>query len=182
MQLGLFTACLPWLTLDEVADWAASAGYDALEVAAWPSGDDHPYHATHLEVDGRPIDTERIWSLLAEHGLALSAVSCYENNLIGDAAERRRIHSHLKACIRAASALGVPHVGTFVGRDAARTVSDNLREAEKLLPELVRYADDHGVRLVIENCPMEAGTPTATRATSHTRPSCGTGCSTSGCT
>lgn len=53
MQLGLFTACLPWLTLDEVADWAASAGYDALEVAAWPSGSDHPHHATHLEVDGR---------------------------------------------------------------------------------------------------------------------------------
>ncbi len=48
MQLGLFTACLPWLTLDEVADWAASAGYDALEVAAWSSGGDHPHHATHL--------------------------------------------------------------------------------------------------------------------------------------
>ena len=159
MQLGLFTACLPWLTLDEVADWAASAGYDALEVAAWPSGGDHPHHATHLEVDGRPIDTEHIWALLAEHSLALSAVSCYENNLIGDPAERRRIHSHLKACIRAASALGVPHVGTFVGRDAARTVSDNLREAEKLLPELVQYADDHGVRLVIENCPMEGWHP-----------------------
>ena len=112
------------------------AGYDALEVAAWPSGDDHPHHASHLEVDGRPIDTERICALLAGHGLVLSAVSCYENNLIGDPAERRRIHGHLKACIRAASALGVAHVGTFVGRDAARTVSDNLREAEKVLPEL----------------------------------------------
>src|SRR5918997_6897148 len=84
MQLGLFSACLPWLTLDEVADWAASAGYDALEVAAWPSGDHHPHHATHLEVDGQPIYTERICALLAGHGLALSAVSYYENNLIGD--------------------------------------------------------------------------------------------------
>jgi sugar phosphate isomerase/epimerase len=41
MQLGLFTAYLPWLTLGEVAGWAASAGYDAMEVAAWPSGDGH---------------------------------------------------------------------------------------------------------------------------------------------
>jgi sugar phosphate isomerase/epimerase len=53
----------------------------------------------------------------------------------------------------------VPHVGTFVGRDPARTVSENLREAEKLLPELVRYANDHGVRLIIENCPMEGWHP-----------------------
>jgi sugar phosphate isomerase/epimerase len=159
VQLGLFTACLPWLTLDEVAGWAALAGYDALEVAAWPSGGDQPHQATHLEVDGPPIDTARIQALLAEHRLTLSAVSCYENNLIGDSAERQRTHRHLKACIRAASALGVPLVGTFVGRDPAKTVSANLREAEKLLPELVRYADDHGVRLVIENCPMEGWHP-----------------------
>jgi sugar phosphate isomerase/epimerase len=158
MRLGLFTACLPWLSLEEVAEWAASAGYDALEIAAWPSGDDHPHQASHIDVDG-PVDVERIAAVLAEHHVVASAVSCYENNLIGDASERRRIHDHLKACIRAASALGVPHVGTFVGRDAARTVADNLREAEKVLPELVRYADDHGVRLVIENCPMEGWHP-----------------------
>jgi sugar phosphate isomerase/epimerase len=36
VQLGFFTACLPGLSLDEVAGWAAANGYDALEVAAWP--------------------------------------------------------------------------------------------------------------------------------------------------
>jgi len=159
MQLGLFTAVLPWLTLDQVAEWAAAAGYDSLEVAAWPSGGDHPHHAAHLDVDGGPIDTERVQAMLTDHGLAISAVSYYENNLIGEPTAREQVHSHLKACIRAASALGVPHVGTFVGRDAARSVSDNLREAEKMLPDLVRYADDHGVRLVIENCPMEGWHP-----------------------
>lgn len=160
MKLGLFTACLPRLTLAEVVAWAASAGYGALEVAAWPSGGDHPHHAAHLKVDGFSADDAgRTTALFEERGLTLSAVSYYENNLVGDAPVRQRIHEHLKACIRAASVLGVPYVGTFVGRDPARTVSENLRAAEKLLPELVGYAADYGVRLLIENCPMEGWHP-----------------------
>ncbi|PPK62737.1 sugar phosphate isomerase/epimerase [Actinokineospora auranticolor] len=97
--------------------------------------------------------------LFAAHGMTVSAVSCYENNLIGDLVERARVHEHLRACVRAAAALGVPHVGTFIGRDAGASVAGNLREAERVLPGLVRYADDHGVRLVIENCPMEGWHP-----------------------
>jgi sugar phosphate isomerase/epimerase len=50
-------------------------------------------------------------------------------------------------------------VGTFVGRDLTRTVSENLRLAEDLLPPLVDYAADRGVRLVVENCPMEGWHP-----------------------
>jgi hypothetical protein len=126
MQLGLFTACLPWLTLDEVADWAASAGYEALEVAAWPSGGDHPHHATHHEVDGRPIGTERIWALLAKHGLAVSAVSYYENNLIGDPVERPALRSWAGAtawCKPVATSAEV--AGRLWARTATAIVTDS---------------------------------------------------------
>src|SRR4029453_1570978 len=37
VRLGFFTACLPRLSLDDIAGWAAANGYDALEVAAWPA-------------------------------------------------------------------------------------------------------------------------------------------------
>jgi sugar phosphate isomerase/epimerase len=50
-------------------------------------------------------------------------------------------------------------VGTFVGRDVTLTVEENLRLAEQVLPPLVRYAADHGVTFVIENCPMEGWHP-----------------------
>jgi sugar phosphate isomerase/epimerase len=160
MKLGLFTACLPRLSLDEVAGWASQAGYDALEVAAWPAGSAHIHHATHIDVD-RFADNhvDRVQDLFARHALTLSAVSCYENNLHHDDEERARIHDHLRACIAAAAALGVGCVGTFIGRDPGRTVAENLKLAEDLLPPMVQYATDHGVRLVIENCPMEGWHP-----------------------
>ena len=53
---------------------------------------------------------------LDDHGLVLSALAYYDNNLVSDAAEREGYHAHLRACIDAAAALGVP-VGTFIGRD-----------------------------------------------------------------
>lgn len=160
MKLGLFTACLPQFPLDHVAAWAASAGYDALELAAWPSGSPHPHQATHLDVhhlSGARITNVR--DLLIEHGLSASAVSCYENNLHADEVERERIHRHLRACIDAAAALDVPCVGTFIGRDVSLPVADNLKLAERYLPPLVDYAAERGVRIVIENCPMEGWHP-----------------------
>lgn len=36
MKLGMLTACLPHRSLEEIAEWAADAGFEALEVAAWP--------------------------------------------------------------------------------------------------------------------------------------------------
>lgn len=157
MKLGLFTACLPMLSLDAVVAWAAGAGYDALEVAAWPAGSPHPHQATHLDVHG--FDPDQVRDQCERRGLTLSAVSCYENNLHGDPDERARIHRHVRACIDAAAALEVPCVGTFIGRDPALPVAANLRRAERELPALVDYAGERGVRLVIENCPMEGWHP-----------------------
>jgi sugar phosphate isomerase/epimerase len=66
---------------------------------------------------------------------------------------------HLRACIDASAALGAPPVGTFIGRDAARSVAENLREAERVFPPLVDYAGERGVTLMIENCVMEGWHP-----------------------
>jgi sugar phosphate isomerase/epimerase len=160
MQLGFLTACLPASPLAEVASWAATAGYRALEVAAWPDRPGRDWEASHLDVESfGDADSRRVGELFAEHGLGLSAIAYYENNLHYDAATREATHQHLRACIDAAQKLGCGLVGTFVGRDVTLTVDDNLRLAEKILPPLVRYAADRGVRLVVENCPMEGWHP-----------------------
>jgi sugar phosphate isomerase/epimerase len=160
MRLGFLTACLPGTPLAEVASWAAAQGYRALEVAAWPDRPGRDWEASHLDVESfGDADSRRVSELFAEHGLALSAVAYYENNLHADAATRQATHQHLRACVDAAQKLGCGLVGTFVGRDITRTVDDNLRLAEKVLPPLVQYAADRGVRLVVENCPMEGWHP-----------------------
>ncbi len=160
MKLGLLTACLPGESLEDIAAWAGGHGYRALEVAAWPDRPGRDWEASHLDVESfEADDAARVRELLDRHHLELSAVAYYENNLHQDLEVREATHEHLRRCVDAAHLLGVGLVGTFVGRDLTRTVSENLRLGEKVLPPLVAYAADRGVRLVIENCPMEGWHP-----------------------
>jgi sugar phosphate isomerase/epimerase len=160
MQLGFFTACLPGLSLDEVAGWAAANGYDALEVAAWPALGDRSFTATHIDVANvGEGEADRVRGLFDGHGLTLSSLGYYDNNLHPDPAERTAVNEHVLACIDAAAALGCPTVGTFVGRDPTKPVADNLREAEEVFRPLVDRAGERGVKLIIENCVMEGWHP-----------------------
>jgi sugar phosphate isomerase/epimerase len=97
--------------------------------------------------------------MFAANGLELSSLAYYDNNLHPDPAEREANITHVRACIDAAAALGGVPVGTFIGRDPGRSVADNLREAERVFPPLVDYADERGVKLMIENCVMEGWHP-----------------------
>lgn len=160
MKLGFFTACLPRSELASIASWAGANGFAALEVAAWPRTGSRAFEASHLDVANfRERDAEAVLELFSGHGLTLSALGYYDNNLHPGPAIRAQTHEHLKRCIDAAALLGVPSVGTFVGRDPAASVLDNCRDAEQVLPPLVDYAAGHGVKLVIENCPMEGWHP-----------------------
>lgn len=158
MKLGLMTAALPGLTLDELAGWAAGEGFAALEIACWPleTGDRRRYAGvTHIDVDGLDADGARaIRAGLDRYGLEISALAYYPNNLDPDLAVRSAAHDHLRRVILAAEALEVPLVGTFIGRDPSRSVGDSLEDVGRTWPDLVRFAGQHGVTIVIENCPM----------------------------
>ncbi len=160
MKLGLLTACLPEWPLERIAEWAGGHGYDALELAAWPSVGDRPYTASHIAADRfDAAEADRVRAALERNGLELSALAYYDNNLHPDADEREAVHAHLRACIDAAAELGGVPVGTFIGRDPGRAVSENLRTAEQAMPPLVDYAGERGVKLMIENCVMEGWHP-----------------------
>ena len=82
---------------------------------------------------------DRLRAALAGNGLGLSALAYYDNNLHPDDGLREDIHAHLRACIDAAGELdGVP-VGTFVGRDPGRSVSENMRPSisVRIMPMLI---------------------------------------------
>ena len=118
MKLGFLTACLPHLRLEEIAAWAAEHRFEALEVAAWPDLGDRPFTATHIDVaDLTDRDAEGVRELFDRHGLTLSSLAFYDNNLHPDPTERKAVNDHVLACIDAAARLGCPTVGTFVGRD-----------------------------------------------------------------
>lgn len=160
MKLGMLTACLPSLSLEQIAGWASQAGYQALEIAAWPDQGGRPFTATHLKAESfGPAAAERVRGLLSRHGLEVSSLAYYDNNLHPEPGTRAAVNAHVLACIGAAALLGCRTVGTFVGRDPCSTVAQNLREAEKVFAPLVDYAGERDVHLVIENCVMEGWHP-----------------------
>jgi sugar phosphate isomerase/epimerase len=160
MKLGLLTACLPGRTLEQIATWAADNGFEALEVAAWPDLGDRPFTATHLKVEQfGEADAEATRALFERTGLTPSSLAFYDNNLHPDPTVRAAINRHVAACIDAAALLGVPTVGTFVGRDPTKSVAENLRQAEKLFPPLIDQAGEKGIKIIIENCVMEGWHP-----------------------
>jgi sugar phosphate isomerase/epimerase len=160
MKLGLFTACLPMWSLDRIAEYASGQGYQCLEVACWPAAEGSAFTPSHLPVatwTGADVDATK--ALLERTGLEISSLAYYENNLIGDLSRREEVRTHVKSVIDAAQSLGVPYVGTFLGRDMTKSVPQNMLEAERILPELVDYAGERGVKIVIENCVMEGWHP-----------------------
>jgi sugar phosphate isomerase/epimerase len=160
MKLGFLTACLPKQPLDQIAAYASQAGYQALEVAAWPAIGDRPFTATHLDVVGlTQAKADEVNELFDRSSLTLSSLSFYDNNLHPDPDERAAINDHVLACIDAAALLGCPTVGTFVGRDPSRSVAQNLADAATVFAPLVERAGEKGVKIVIENCVMEGWHP-----------------------
>jgi sugar phosphate isomerase/epimerase len=155
VKLGLLTAAFPDLSLEQVSEWAAGNGFEMLEVACWPaSGAEARRYAgvTHIDVDG--FDPDEVRAALERHGLEISSLAYYPNNLHPDDEHRRQVNAHLRKVIDAAQRLGVPIVGTFVGNDKDRPLPENLRRFGEVWPPLVDYAGERGVKIAIENCPM----------------------------
>ncbi len=155
MKLGLLTAAFPRMNLERTAAWSATNGFQMLEVACWPaSGGERRRYAGVSHIDVERLDAGKVRDVLDRHGLEISSLAYYPNNLHPDPGERRTVNNHLKKVVDAAAALGVPTVGTFVGRDQTKNVPDNFREFRKVWPRLVSYAEGRGVNIAIENCPM----------------------------
>jgi sugar phosphate isomerase/epimerase len=155
LKLGLLTAAFPRLSLERIARWASGSGFEMLEIACWPAaGGERRRYAGVSHIDVVKLDAGKVRDTLDRHGLEVSSLAYYPNNLHPDAAERRAANTHLRKVIDAAAKLGVPTVGTFVGRDRTKNVPDNFREFRKVWPRLVGHAEDRGVNIAIENCPM----------------------------
>lgn len=158
MQLGILTAPFPDTPLEAVADYAAGAGFEALEIACWPQagGEKRRYAGTaHLPVeDMTPARGSEIMGMLKTKGLAVSGLGYYPNPLHADAAHREAVITHLKKVITAAGMMGVKIVNTFIGGDRSLTVDQNWTRATEIFAPIFAHAQASGVTLAFENCPM----------------------------
>ena len=157
MQLGFASAILPDLSLEEVVNFAAETGFGCVELMCWPKGKAERRYAgvTHIDVAGfTAADAANVNAVVAQAGITISGLGYYPNPLTPDEAEAQVYIDHLKQVILAAELLGVGVVNTFIGRDWTRSVDDNWPRFKAVWPPLIKFAEDHGIRIGIENCPM----------------------------
>ena len=50
--------------------------------------------------------------------------------------------------------LNVPVVNTFIGREHTKSIDDNFKTFLKRWPAVIKFAEDNGIKIGIENCPM----------------------------
>ncbi|MCB1225047.1 MAG: sugar phosphate isomerase/epimerase [Verrucomicrobiales bacterium] len=157
MQLGLVSALLPELSLDELLKFVAAEGLSCVELACWPVGKAERKYAgvTHLDVtDFTPTMADEVRALAEKHGVAISALGYYPNMLHPDAAVREACVAHFKKVMVATKRLGLETTTGFVGRDWTRDIDDNWPLFLEVWRPLIQFAEDQGVRVAIENCPM----------------------------
>jgi sugar phosphate isomerase/epimerase len=157
MKLGFVSAILPDLSLDQVWDFAAAEGFDCVELMCWPKGKAERRYAgvTHIDVTDLSRDqAQGIKDLAASKGIAISGLGYYPNPLAPDRVEAQVYIDHIKRVIEASAMLGVSQMNTFIGRDWTQSVEGNWPRFKEVWGALVQFAEDQGVRIGIENCPM----------------------------
>ena len=162
MKLGLVTAILDQYDYEKMMDTLAEMGFACAEVACWPSGKAERRYAgvSHIDVKRALVDdayAKHILDYAAEKHVEISSLAFYPNTMDGDTEKRRANVEHLMTVIRASAKLGVNMVTTFIGRDQSKTVEENLELVKEVWPPIIKLAEELGVKIAIENCPMLFG-------------------------
>ena len=157
MKLGLMSAILADKSFEEMIAMAAEVGYECVEIACWPKAKAERRYAGVTHIDVEELNEEKAKYVLEycnRYGIEISALSYYANALDPDEATRAFNISHLKRVIDAAALLDVNLVGTFIGRDHKKSIEENYSEFLEVWPDIINYAENKKVKIMIENCPM----------------------------
>lgn len=157
MKLGFVSAILPDADLETVFQIARDLDYQCVELMCWPAGKAERRYAgvTHVDVDDfSQAAAAEVNELASRYQIEISGIGFYPNALSPDSAESQQAVAHIKKCIRAANLLGVNQFNSFIGRDPVKSVNENWPRFLELWKPIVAFAEEQGVRIGIENCPM----------------------------
>lgn len=162
MKLGFVSAILDQSNYEEMMDIASDLGFECVEVACWPQGKAERRYAgvSHIDAE-RVLEDEayakHILEYAAEKNVEISSLAYYPNTLDPDLEKRQAAVDHLMTLIKASAKLGINMVTSFIGRDQSKTVEGNLEIVKEVWPPIIKLAEEQGVKVAIENCPMLFG-------------------------
>ncbi|MFC1585437.1 sugar phosphate isomerase/epimerase family protein [Fibrobacterota bacterium] len=179
-QIWVMSSAFPGLSLPELIDQTKEIGAQGIEALVFRrEGTRQDHVATHIDYETfGPGEAQGVIDAFNKAGLKLS-IGAYENLIGGDPAERKKNQDHLLYLIRMAALMGGDgnnvKVGTFVGYNHELGIQDNgfeknLEEYKNVFTPVVKYAEDLGVTIMYENCPMEGWKPAATPVTYNNLP------------
>jgi len=153
------------LELPDLIDKTKDIGASGIDLCVFrKDGTRQDHTATHLDYEGfSREDAKSTLELFNQSQLQLS-LGAFENMIGGEEGERIKNQNHLLKLIRIAHLLGGDannvKVGTFVGynHDLGNQIDGfqkNLDEYKRVFAPIIKYAEDLGVTVLYENCPME---------------------------
>ena len=160
MKLGIVSAIYDGYTFEEMINSVSKNGYECVEVACWPQGKAERRYAgvSHIDVDNTSKEyIDYVKNYCKERNVEISSLAFYPNTLDGDLEKRKANIEHLKKVINMSALMGVNMVTTFIGRDQTKSVEENLELVKEVWTDIIRFAEEKGVKVAIENCPMLFG-------------------------
>lgn len=157
MKLGLVSAILDGLNYEAMIDCVAENGLECVEVACWPAGKAERRYAgvSHINID--ELDAQKAQYILEyakNKGVEISSLAYYPNPLDADLDKRKAYIEHLHKLIDAAALLDINMITTFIGRDPKKNIEENLEILQEVWMPIIKHAEEKGVKIGIENCPM----------------------------
>lgn len=143
MRIGFYTSTLNDRPFEEVADFAAAAGFDAVEIDV----------GGHI---GSPDKVAGAVAIARDRGLLVSSITLFGNQLEPDPAKRAALHARTADFAHAVDAAGVPIFVIFPGRDTTVAEDANYQRFAGQLNGLLASMPASSLQLAIENWPGPA--------------------------
>ncbi|MDU0358906.1 sugar phosphate isomerase/epimerase [Rhizobium sp. 25PS6] len=140
MKIGFYTSTFNDRPLEEVVDFAASVGFDAIEI----------------DVGGHIKTPDRVGAAVAlarSRGLFVSSITYFGNQLDADRAKRTALRERTAEFASAIGQAGVPIFVIFPGRDDTASDEANYDDFADFANGLIAETQSYGLTFAIENWP-----------------------------
>jgi len=132
---------------EEEIEFAKAAGFGSIQLLIWPG---YPLDPTVTGDD----EILRAKEQYAEAGIEVSALGYYPNHLDPDEATAKQNHDYFKMLFDVAEKMEVGIVCSFAGRNPELDIPDNIPLFKQVWADTAKEAEDRGLKIAFENCPM----------------------------
>lgn len=140
MRIGFYTSTFNDRPLEEVVDFAASAGFDAIEIDV----------GGHIKT---PDGVQAAVALARDHNLYVSSITYFGNQLDADRRKRSELRVRTEEFAQAIGEADVPIFVIFPGRDDTVDDDANYDDFATFANGLIAKTTSSGLTFAIENWP-----------------------------